>query len=101
MANEVSDAFRRAFHPTPEEARRQKEFLQELIKESREKSRTYLSQQGLNEDEISILEELESEEASKVSRFQSYSNRDDLLRSGIITIERVRDDIRKYKENTQ
>ncbi|WP_440109966.1 hypothetical protein [Paenibacillus sp. QZ-Y1] len=100
MANEVSNAFRLAFFPTPEEARRQKEFLHELIKESRGESRAYLSEQGLNEDEISILEELESEEASKVSRFQSYSNRDSLLRSGIITIERVKDDIRKYKENT-
>lgn len=101
MTSGVSDAFRKAFFPTPEEAREQKEFLQKLIEETTKESRAYLSQQGLNEDEISILEKLESEEASRVSRFQSYSNRDSLLRSGIITIERVKDDIRKYKEGKE
>ncbi|MDQ0168702.1 hypothetical protein [Paenibacillus tundrae] len=83
--------FRRTFHPTLEERRRAEAFLARIEREESD----YFRSHGFNDTDIEIIRAIESEETSQLSRFQSYSSRWSLLTNGIITIDNVRNDIKR------
>ena len=87
--------FRRAFAPTPEEIKRAEEFLAKVEREDN----GYLRGLGFNDTDIEIIRVIESEETRHLCGFQSYSNRIDLLKSGIITVDDVRNDIKRRIDN--
>ncbi|MCG7383338.1 hypothetical protein [Paenibacillus sp. ACRRY] len=83
--------FRRAFAPTPEEIQRAEEYLAKVERKDNE----YLRSFGFNDTDIEIIRAIESEETQHLCGFQSYSSRIELLRSGIITVDDVRNDIKR------
>ncbi|WP_411736077.1 hypothetical protein [Paenibacillus sp. M2] len=86
--------FRRSFKPTQEEIERSRRYVESVNAEIT----SHLIEKGLTEEEITLLEELEGKETQNLRSFQSYSNRHSLLKSGLITVELIKNDIRKYKE---
>lgn len=89
--------FRKAFKPTPEEIERSQKLVADYIA----KRELFLTEKGLSHEEMAILEELDGKEAKSVRTFQSYCSRYDQLRYGWITVEQVKEDIRKYKEDKE
>jgi succinylarginine dihydrolase len=81
--------FRKAFAPTPEEIKRAQDIITRIEREETE----YLRSLGFNDTDIEIIRAIESEETQHLCGFQSYSSRTDLIRSGIITVGDVRNDI--------
>lgn len=90
-------SFKKAFKPTPEEIERSQKLVADYIA----KRELFLTEKGLSHEEMAILEELDGKEAKSVRTFQSYCNRYDQLRYGWITVEQVKEDIRKYKEDKE
>jgi tellurite resistance protein len=88
--------FRKAFKPTQEEI----EQSQKLVADYIAKREMFLTEKGLSHEEMTILEELDGKEAKSVRTFQSYCSRYDQLRYGWITVEQVKEDIKKHKEDT-
>ena len=86
--------FNKVYFPTEEEKRKQDDCIQLLIKEKND----YLLSQGLTIEEIELLERLESEEVRTLHSIQCYSSRYDLLKSGIITIDKVKNELELYKD---
>lgn len=82
--------FRKAFAPTPEEIQRAQDFIARIEREETE----YLRSLGFNDTDIEIIRAIESEETRHLCGFQSYSSRIELLKSGIITVDDVRNDIK-------
>lgn len=89
--------FRKAFKPTQEEIERSRQLVVDYIA----KREQFLSGKGFNTEEMNILEEIDGKEARSVRTFQSYYSRYDQLRYGWITVEQVKEEIRKYKEDTR
>lgn len=89
--------FRKAFKPTPEEIAR----AQKIIDHYAAKRERFLAEKGFNTEEMNILEEIDGKEAKSTRTFVTYYSRYDQLRFGWITVEQVKEDIRKYKEDTR
>lgn len=83
--------FRRAFAPTPEEIKRAEDFLAKVEREESD----YFRSLGFNDTDIEIIRGFETEETRHLCGMQSYSSRLDLLKSGIITVDDVRNDIKR------
>lgn len=65
------------------------------------KREMFLTEKGFSKDEISLLEELDGEDYEYRRPFQTYYSRYDRLVFGWITVEEVKQDIRKYKEEKE
>ncbi len=89
----MKDVFRRAFNPTPEEREADRLLLERLFQDSKD----FWVSKGLNDTEVSQLEELEGRETALLRSFESHSGRRSLVENGIITIEQVRQDIEEFK----
>ena len=81
--------FRKAFFPTEEESRKQKELIRWLEQDEID----FWFSQGLTNDQISKLRQLEIEEYGKLNRHQFWISRKALVEDGIITISDVINDI--------
>lgn len=89
--------FRKAFKPTPEEIERSQKLVADYIA----KRELFLVEKGFSHEEMTILEELDGKEARLTRTFETYFSRYAQLRRGWITVEQVKEDIRKYKEDTK
>jgi len=89
-------SFRKVFFPTEEETKKQQEFIENLKKEDKE----FWFSKGLTESEYNLLKELEIYECSDLRGFQSYYSRRSLLEGNIITLAKVRSDIKNGKGET-
>ena len=84
--------FRKAFFPTKEESEAQRKLLDYLFNEKV----NYLLSQGLSEYEIEVMIEMERKESLEIHRYQYWVSRYSLLESGIIAVDDIRNDIKKY-----
>ena len=88
---------RKAFTPTQEEIERSRHLVVDYIA----KREMYLAEKGFTTEEMNILEEIDGKEAKSVRTFETYYSRYDRLRFGWITVDQVKEDVRKYKEDTR
>lgn len=83
--------FRKAFAPTPEEIKRAQDFTARIEREDTD----YLRNLGFNDTDIEVIRAIEAEETRHLCGIQSYSSRVGLIKSGIITVDDVRNDIKR------
>lgn len=81
--------FRKTFFPTEDELKIYEDKLQSLNDERK----SYLKSLGFTDSDCIMIDNMESEEMTKLHKFQSYSSRYSLLQDGIITAHDVRRDI--------
>ncbi|WP_339306816.1 hypothetical protein [Paenibacillus sp. FSL R5-0519] len=83
--------FRKAFAPTPEEIKRAEDLIARIEREESD----YFRSLGFSDTDIEIIRAIEAEETRHLCGFQSYSSRIDLIKSGIVTVDDVRNDIKR------
>ena len=86
--------FDKVMFPTKEDVRQQLE----LAKQTESENDKYYFELGFTKDEVNIIKEIEIREYKESHSLQVISSRKSLLESGIISIEDVKEDIRKYIE---
>lgn len=82
--------FRKAFFPTEEEKAEQVK----LLKEIEEGKIEFWRSRDFNEEEILSIIKLELQEFTELHPYQEYASRQQLLESGIITIQQIREEIK-------
>lgn len=86
--------FRKTFFPRQNEMQKAINFVEQVQRAQIK----FLNEQGLNEEDIDLLYDLEEHETKHLRSFESYVSRVSLLKDRIIKIDEVKRDLQIWRD---